>query len=231
MKIGLCQFRSPETRSESIRSHVEAAERAAADGCELVLFPELSLTGYGLSAIAMHALDPGSPVMADLSQASVEHSISIAVGVPLLSMRGGAEIGLVVFQPDGSRCDYAKQLLHPEEKPFFVPGDRHLTVSIAAHHVGFGICYEALQPTHGAGAIERGATIYAASVAKHSNGMEEARRYLASFAKSNRIPTVVVNAVGPSEGFVCSGGSAAWSADGDLLGELLSEEGTLVVDL
>ena len=155
---------------------------------------------------------------------------TIGVGVPLHA-NGGVEIGLVVFNPDGSRSDYAKQLLHADEEPTFVRGERTLDLCIGRHRIAPGICYEAMQPAHGEAAVERGATIYAASVAKHSAGMDEARVYLSGFAERHGIPVLLVNAVGPGGGFISARRSAAWRADGSLIGSLEDDEGLLLVDL
>ncbi|MEO1584074.1 MAG: carbon-nitrogen hydrolase family protein [Planctomycetota bacterium] len=228
MRVGLCQFRSPQSIDESIRGHVRAAEQAADLGCSLALFPELSLTGYGLS---VDSIEASSPVLDPLAAVSSERGMHLAVGVPLPAAEGGTEIGMVLFQPDGSRRDYAKQLLHESETCSFEPGTRDMDVFLKGRTIAFGICYEAMQPSHGSAAIARGATVYAASVAKHAAGMADAHRYLAAFAESNRIPTLIVNAVGPADGFECSGGSAAWDASGSLIRSLGPDERVMAIDI
>ena len=230
MRIGLSQIRSPSDAAESLALHGAEAARAAELGCGFVLFPELSITGYEPEIAERRALDPASGFLDPLSRVSAERSITIAAGAPLRA-GGGVEIGLVVFHPDGSRSDYAKRLLHSDEEAYFVPGDRDLDLPVGGHEIAVGICYEALQPSFGAAAVERGATLFAASVAKHAEGMADAHRYLGAFAARHAMPVVIVNGVGPSGGFVCSGGSAAWRADGTLIHTLGADEGLLVVDL
>ena len=230
MQIGLSQFESPRDIAESVAAHVREATRAAERGCSFVLFPELSLTGYEPAIASRHALDASSPVFDPLGKVSVERSITIAVGAPLRSSRG-VEIGLVVFRPDGSRGDYAKQLLHADEEPFFVCGDRCPDVRIGEHTIGLGICYEAMQPSHGEAAVGRGITLFAASVAKHASGVADAHAYFASFAERHGLPVVFVNAVGPNDGFISAGGSAAWNADGTIIDRLGPAAGLLIVDL
>lgn len=138
---------------------------------------------------------------------------------------------MVVLSPDGTRSTYAKQMLHADEEPFFVPGTRDLDIRIAGHTVAPAICYEAMQRRHGESALARGASVYAASVAKHGRGIEQAHAHFGAFAAENSIPVVLVNAVGPCDTFVCAGGSAAWRADGTLIDRLSDEEGLLAVDL
>ena len=231
MKVALCQLHSPDTLAESVSVHVRAVERGAEAKCELALFPELSLTGYAMTDAESRTIDPASPSLDPLTAVSQANSIDIAVGAPLRAPGGGVEIGVVVFRPDGSRLRYAKQLLHADEEAVFVSGRSCLDLAVSSHTVAFGVCYETLQPAHGAAALEHGATLYSGMVAKQSTGMEEAHRYLSTFARSNRIPVLIVNAVGPCDGFECSGGSTGWDADGHCLGRLETEDKVLVVDV
>lgn len=231
MKVALCQLRSPDTLAESVLAHVRAVEQGAEAKCELALFPELSLTGYSMADAESRTIDPASPLLDPLAAVSQAKSIDIAVGAPLCAPGGGVEIGVIVFRPDGSRLRYAKHILHADEEAVFVQGRSCLDLALSSHTVAFGVCYEALQPAHGAAALEHGATLYSAMVAKHSTGMEEAHRYLSTFARLNRIPVLIVNAVGLCDGFECSGGSAGWDTNGHCLRQLEGEEGVLVVDV
>ena len=49
-------------------------------------------------------------------------------------------------------------------------------------------------------------------------------------AKENSIITMMVNAVGSSDNFVCGGMSAAWDQQGVLIGQLEEEEAILIID-
>ena len=230
MRIALSQFRSPGTLDESVALHAKHASRAAERGCDLILFPELSLTGYEPPMAEHRAIEQTSPSLDPLAKIAVQHGLTIALGAPLRA-HNGIMIGLVVLQPDGLRSKFAKTLLPTDEVPYFIPGDCCCDLLINGHRVTTGICFEAMQPSHGVAAIERGATIYAASVAKHEQGMAEAHCYFAAFAARHGVPVVLVNAVGENGGFVSSGGSAAWNAGGDLIDRLGSDPGLLIVDV
>src|SRR5574341_1398897 len=65
--------------TENFASTRIAIEKAAADGTDLVVFPELSLTGYHLRDIVPSvSLTPGHPILKSLEELSRE--IAIVVG-------------------------------------------------------------------------------------------------------------------------------------------------------
>ena len=106
-----------------------------------------------------------------------------------------------------------------------------LDIEADGNRIAPAICYEAMQPQHGVAAVSRGASVYAASVAKTEAGMEHARAYLSAFASCHAVAVFLVNAVGPSDGCVAGGRAAAWDASGTLIGELADEEGLLLVEV
>ncbi len=67
----------------NLARHLELIAEAAAQGVQLLLFPELSLTGYNLQDLVHEvALPPQAddPVFAQLLAASTQHEMDIAVG-------------------------------------------------------------------------------------------------------------------------------------------------------
>ena len=46
MKIALCQMSNSGSVSENLKKSIKAIERAAADGAQLILFPEVQLTEF-----------------------------------------------------------------------------------------------------------------------------------------------------------------------------------------
>lgn len=49
MKIALCQMSNSGSVSENLKKSIKAIERAAADGAQLILFPEVQLTEFSRS--------------------------------------------------------------------------------------------------------------------------------------------------------------------------------------
>lgn len=230
MRLCLAQYQSTGGVEANILRHRDLVRQAATRSCDLILFPELSLTGYRPSAAGREARQANDSTFAALQAESQDLGVAVCAGMPL-RIADGVAIGMLVYQPGHAPAIYAKRMLHADEQPYFVPGDLNHDIAIDGHLIAPAICYEAMQSVHGEAAIARGATVYAASVAKHADGVETARSYLAAFAARHGVPTVLVNAFGPVEGFVCAGRSAAWSSTGHLLGELGAGEGLLFVDI
>jgi len=232
MKIALAQIQSikGDIDKNSLK-HQYYINEAAAHGADLIVFPELSLTGYepGLSRqLAMNQNDERFEVFQTLCD---ENAITICIGVPL-SVESGVEIGMLIFQPQKSSIKYSKQILHDDELPFFVQGKTQIALFDNQFKLIPAICYEALQPEHLSLALSLGAKIYLASVDKPEHGLSKAMDYFPNIAKNNQITVLMVNSVGPSDNFISYGLSSAWNTKGELIGQLDHErEGLLILDI
>lgn len=214
----------------NIADHARLARQAAELGAALVLFPELSLTGYQPALAAQLASDAGDPRLEALQRVSDATGAALAVGLPLHEP-GGVAIGMVILRPGASRLRYAKQFLHHSEEPWFVPGHGVATVVVDGTVVAPAICYELSVPRHAEAAAAAGAAVYAASVAKTATDARRAADTLVATARRHGMLAVMANAVGRCDEQPCGGATAAWGRDGRLLGALSdSDEGLLVLD-
>jgi predicted amidohydrolase len=167
---------------------------------------------------------------AGLQRVSDRYGMWIGVGAPIVEGEG-VQIGVVIFRPDEPRLVYAKQYLHEDEVPFFVPGKEQLFLSLDGRKIALAICYELSVPEHSANAYSHRADIYLVSVAKTKAGMEKAMGILSGIACTYSMTVLLVNAVGPCEDGICAGGSAAVNNKGEVLGTLgEDEEGMLIYD-
>ncbi|MEL7426650.1 MAG: carbon-nitrogen hydrolase family protein [Bacteroidota bacterium] len=230
MKIALTQYQPKAGdlayNSEQHRHWIHQAQKAGAD---LVVFSELSLTGYEPDLAASLAVDLTDEYWQSWQQLSDELAISFAMGMPV-RMNEGIVIGLVLFQPQQPHRIYAKQYLHLDEEPFFVPG----TVwdgFWAERQLAFAICYEISVPAHAEQAIRNQAQLYLASVAKFEHGIAPSFERLAHLARTHGIQTMMVNAVGPADNGLCVGQTAVWDRNGRLIAQLDTvEEACLLLD-
>lgn len=214
----------------NLQRHLVCIEQAAALGAELVLFPELSLTGYEPS-VARQAALPVTSARLDPLQAACDHlGITVAVGLPLPTP-DGIRIGMPIFCPEAPRQAYAKQRLHDDELPYFTPGHQALLLEVGEHRVAPAICYESMFLAHAAVARERGADLYLVSVAKTAKGIREGYAHYPEVARELGMPVLMDNCVGPADTFIGAGGSAAWDSQGHLLASLDDHsEGLIVLD-
>ncbi|EKT4502641.1 carbon-nitrogen hydrolase family protein [Pseudomonas aeruginosa] len=231
MKLCAVQLASPKgDLPGNLQRHLVCIEQAAALGAELVVFPELSLTGYEPSVARQSALPVTSARLDPLQAACDRLGITVAVGLPLPTP-DGIRIGMPVFCPDAPRQAYAKQRLHDDELPYFTPGHQALLLEVGEHRVAPAICYESMFMAHAAVARERGADLYLVSVAKTAKGIREGYAHYPEVARELGMPVLMANCVGPADTFIGAGGSAAWDSQGHLLASLDDHsEGLIVLD-
>ncbi len=231
MKLCVAQTRPVKGDvAQNIGQHKHLIELAAAQQADLIVFPELSLTGYepGLAKeLATEASDSRLDVFQELSDA---HQMGIGVGMPL-SQSEGESISLILFLPHQPRQVYSKYYLHADELPFFVSGPNLLPLQLQNQSVALAICYELSIPEHAQQSAALGATIYLASVAKSASGVEKVHQRLAEIAQTHSMTVLMSNCLGPNDDFIGAGQSAVWNAKGELLAQLNdSDEGLLLLD-
>jgi predicted amidohydrolase len=231
MKICAAQTRPVKADLEkNIEHHLRLIEKAVAGGAAIVIFPELSLTGYEPSLAGNLAIEEDDYRLNIFQEKSRTGNIVIGIGSPTRTA-AGIHISLIIFQPDGKRLLYSKQFLHMDEEPFFTAGKGGPTIRIDNKTIAFAICYELSVPEHARNACRNGANIYIASVAKPAAGMEKAGQSLAAIAAQYTMSTVISNCVGYVDNFESTGCSAAWDDKGQILGSLSSSnEGLLFFD-
>jgi len=231
MKICIAQTRAVKGDIEAnLVNHKKVIELSASHGAEMIIFPELSLTGYEPEVANALARNQDDEQLNELQQASDEKNIMIGAGIPV---RSGKDvlIGMIIFRPLQPRQTYFKQYLHPDEEPWFVKGLPQQILEGFNDHIALAICYEISVPDHARRAHESGAKIYIASVAKTVEGMERAFGTLAATAEKYSMVVLVSNCVGECEGKEAGGRSAIWNDKGMLLEQLNDkDEGIIIFD-
>jgi predicted amidohydrolase len=90
LKVGLAQIypKIGDTQANEA-THLEKIAEAAEQGVQLLVFPELSLTGYQLRDLVYEvAMTPDHPSIVKLRSASREHKIDLVVGYVDVGARG-----------------------------------------------------------------------------------------------------------------------------------------------
>ena len=231
MKICVAQTKPIKgDMQRNIEKHKKVLKTAVAHHANLVIFPELSLTGYEPSLAKQLATHPDDGRFDDFQAISNSHQITIGVGVPTKS-DAGICISMILFQPHQTRQIYSKKYLHADEEPFFVSGQNFSALGINQTSIGLAICYELSIAQHAQQARKSGAEVYIASVAKLADGVTKASQRLAEIATTYSIPVLMSNCVGPSEDFESAGGTAVWDSSGTILKQLdRTNEGILIYD-
>lgn len=203
----------------------QAFIRTAADqGVQLLVFPELSLTGYEPDLAATLAVSPQTPLLQPLRDLAREVGVTAVVGMPIrLSPSGPVLIGALVLAADGSLRVYSKQHLHAGEERAFAPGVGGEHLVFADDVVALAVCADFCHASHARAAAESGAGIYAAGVLISEKGYAPDTALLQGYAAEHSMLVLMANHGGPTGGWVSAGRSAVWTAEGSLL---VAAEGT-----
>ncbi|WP_053139844.1 carbon-nitrogen hydrolase family protein [Pseudomonas sp. MIACH] len=202
----------------NIERHLAFMRVAAQQGVQLLVFPELSLTGYESSLAAELAIAPEDKMLAPLREMARELRMTAVVGMPIrLTPQAGVLIGALVLGADGSLAVYTKQHLHAGEEVAFVAGQGGAALEWGDDRIALAVCADFSHASHPRAAAQAGATVYAAGVLISEGGYATDSALLQGYAAEHGLLMLMANHGGPSGGWTCAGRSAIWAADGSLL--------------
>ncbi len=216
--------------AENIEKHKQFLNQAVQKHADMIVFPELSLTGYEPELAKELATTQDDKRLDVFQEISNRNNIVIAVGLPT---REGNKlfISMIIFQPGKERITYAKQYLYPTEINSFTPGKKQVYLTLDKNIIAPAICYELSNPEHSKLAFENNANIYIASVLNSVGGVDEDIQKLSAIARKYGITVFMANYVGQSGGYQCAGKTSVWNKKGVLIGQLNDkEEGFLLFD-
>lgn len=201
----------------NVLKHRSMVFAAARHGVQLLVFPELSLTGYEPSLVANHVLDAGDAVLAPLRDAARSTGMALIVGAPVAPVVAGDRpaIGAWIFGTDGSAALYRKRYLHAGESAFASSGMEDVHVrQLAGQPTALAVCADTTHPEHALAARDGGAALYACgSVISEAAYAAEAGQ-LQSYAADFGLAVLLANHGAPTGGYACAGRSAFWAAGG-----------------
>lgn len=214
----------------NIQRHLLLMRAAAAQGVQLLVFPELSLTGYEPALAASLAIAPEDAVLAPLREMARELRLTAVVGMPVrLASQAAVRVGALVLGADGGLAVYTKQYLHPGEDAVFVPGQGGATLEWGEDRIALAVCADFSHASHPCAAAEAGANVYAAGVLISEGGYAGDSALLQGYAVEHELLVLMANHGGPSGGWACAGRSAIWGPDGSLLAAVPGMGDALVI--
>ncbi|MBL0112353.1 MAG: carbon-nitrogen hydrolase family protein [Saprospiraceae bacterium] len=231
MRLCVAQIRPVSgSIAQNIGIHKKWIDRAIQHSTDIIIFPELSITGYEPNLAHDLALHPDDARLEVFQHLSDQSKIIIGVGAPIRQDQG-ITISLILFHPNASRQVNSKKYIHKDEEPFFIPG--HNESALLNHHptIALSICYELSVPQHAEDAHRHGANIYLSSVAKTAQGILRANARLSEIAQKYKMTVLMSNCVGVCDQVMTTGNSAVWDDQGIMLAQLdQSTEGLLIWD-
>ena len=231
MRVCIAQIKPDKGNIQNnIEIHKKWIQIAVSEKTDLIVFPELSLTGYEPDLAKQLATDQNDARLNEFQEISNLYKISIAIGLPIKA-KLGTLIGMVIFEPNRPKQTYSKQKLHSDELVYFIEGKDQLILNIKSTKIAPAICYESVQLSHFENAKNLGADIYLASVAKSQTGIENASVHFSEIASKYTTPILMSNCIGVCDNFQALGQSAIWDSKGVLLEKLgTTTEGILIFD-
>jgi len=211
-------------------------KRAKEKGANLVIFPELSLTGYLNRDLAyeLAELIPGSSIYS-LEEIAKKENIHIVFGMPEQSEKAHAVLynTAVLLGPDGLIGKYRKTHLPThsvfEEKRYFRLGYEAPVFETEIGKIGLTICYDMFFPEISRLLRLKGSQLIvciSASPAVRSRFFEV---FTAARALENTVFLAYVNLVGVENGLQFWGGSRTIAPDGSILAKAKYDEEDLVI--
>ena len=117
------------------------AARAADAGIELLLFPELSITGYATSGPPVVPLDAGHPACRRMTELASAHGMTLAAGLAWRE-NGAKYLAHGLWLPDGTIHIYKKTHLGQRERLEYAAGDQLPVFNLPQVTVGVQLCLE-----------------------------------------------------------------------------------------
>ncbi len=215
--------------SQNIARHLQFGASAATQGVQLLIFPELSLTGYELNLARSNSLYPASPDLEPLRELARQARMIVVAGAPLRNEQDKLHIAAFAFHPDGAVSTYTKEHVHKSEQAIFASGPGGAALKVEDTKVALAICADATHPQHAAGAAARGAYVYAVGAMIDQPGYTRKAELLQRYAREHRMTVLLANYSGVTGGDQSAGKSAIWSEDGTVVAACEGHEEALVI--
>lgn len=234
MKIALTQQdQAWEDKQANLNACDVLAGRAAGLGADMIIFPEMTLTGFTLNTPAVAEPEDNSPSLRSLSEIAARHRIGLVAGL-VMEANGQTRNCAVAFDKNGVElCRYAK--VHPftpaGESHHVTGGDKLAVFGFEGVEFGLTICYDLRFPVlwHALGELSDcivNIANWPASRLDHWNTLLRAR------AIENQLFTVGVNRTGvDGNGLEYLESSLAFTPDGTKIMPTVSEASLLLVTI
>lgn len=236
-KIALAQISCKrEDKAENIKKIESRITRAKRQGAELVIFPELSLTGYTMRDQIYELAEtiPGHSTTF-LEKLARKTGTYVVFGMPELSEKTQATVynTAVLIGPDGFIGKYRKMYLPThsvfEEKRYFRPGYQTAVFETELGKIGLIICYDIFFPEVSRLTRLKGAQLIVCISASPATRRTFFETLTAARAIENTAFLAYVNLVGIEDGLQFWGGSRLVGPNGKTLVQAKYDEEDLVI--
>lgn len=221
----------------NVPEHVRLIEDADSHGARLVVFPELSLTGYDLPLLrhgnqqggdrregdqlgADQWVTAGDHRLESIREICRRTGITAVVGAPFRERDGTPRLASLAVHPNGTEEAGFKTHLHGDEQSLFEAGPGHqaprepLLLDVDGWKIALAVCFDAAHPAHSGAAAAAGADVYAVSALYTQEEGHRLGLHLGARAMDNRMYGVLANLGGRTPLGPSCGLSGFWGPDG-----------------
>ena len=202
---------------------IESAHRARDElNADLIVFPELTLTGYPPEDLLLR---PGLQLLVDAALDRIRTEISgihMLVGHPEQTPEGRFNTASLIFQGEIlARCrkHHLPNYSVFDEKRYFVSGEGFCVANVAGVPLGVSICEDIWMPQPARAAVDAGAKLLVNMNASpfHTGKGDEREAVVRKRIEETACPVVYVNLVGGQDELVFDGESFVLDTSGSTL--------------
>jgi predicted amidohydrolase len=194
-------------------SHAAAVRAAKA---MVVVFPELSLTGYELEAAPVA---PTDVALSTIVEACAATDCTALVGAPVEGDDGRLYIAMFCVSRRGVDVAYRKCYLGGEELARFSPGPGPAVLDVDGWRLGIGTCKDTGVAEHVSDTVALGIDVYVAGLVHTPEELVVQEMRAISIAREGNAFVAFASFAGPTGGGYerTAGSSGIWSPEGDVL--------------
>ena len=201
-----------------------AAVRAA--DAHVVVFPELSMTGYELDAEPISLDDP---LLTPIVYACAETGSLALIGAPVETEPGRSHIAMVGVDGTRATVRYSKIWLHGTESERFSPGSEPVVIEVRGWRLGLALCRDTGVEQHAADTADLGIDAYVAGVAETADRADVQDERARRTAIAHGVWVAMASFAGPTGGGFdnTAGRSAIWTPEGVAIARAGPEPGDI----
>lgn len=231
MKIAAAQIKPVEQNTHSNnQTHLQMIDLTAKQNIELIVFPEMSLTGYEREIAEKLSFTENDIRLNIFKDKAEVNKMLIIVGAPI-KINSTLYIGSFIFLPNRTTLTYTKQFLHDgKEKYFTASSNYNPLIEFQNESISIAICADINNPVHPKQAYNRKTTLYIPRNFYAPNGIAEGQTTLSNYAKKYSMKVLMSNYTGSSNGIYAAEQSGFWNNQGELISRLNKKEENLSIN-
>ena len=210
---------------------IDAIGSSSKEEPDLILFPELSLTGYSMPASSGYSLSMDSPVVGEIVDCACDNSCIVSFGM----VDDAGHISQVVTENGRIIGTYNKTHLGNRESNVMRPGDSLDVIRTSKCNLGIQICWESHFSDITRTYAMRGADLVLMPHASPLSGQRRKSvwdRIVPARCNDNVVFAMLCNSSGENGcGSSFGGGASIVDPRGNIIGEDYSPEGSVTVEI